>query len=39
VLTGRGLKDPETALEHNDGAVIACVPEMGAIEAAVLGDP
>lgn len=37
VLTGRGLKDPETAIEHNDGAVIACVPEMGAIEEAVLG--
>jgi threonine synthase len=37
VLTGRGLKDPETALEHNDGAVISCVPEMGAIEEAVLG--
>jgi threonine synthase len=40
VLTGRGLKDPETAIEHNDGAVISCVPEMGAIEEAVLGaDP
>jgi threonine synthase len=39
VLTGRGLKDPETALSHNDGAVIACPPEMSAIEQAVLGDP
>ena len=29
VLTGRGLKDPETALEHNDGAVIQCVAERG----------
>jgi threonine synthase len=38
VLTGRGLKDPETALEHNDGSVIPCIPEMGAIEAAVLGE-
>jgi threonine synthase len=38
VLTGRGLKDPETALDNNDGAVIACAPEMGAIEQAVLGD-
>lgn len=37
VLTGRGLKDPETAIEYNDGAVIACAPEMGAIEQAVLG--
>jgi len=40
VLTGRGLKDPETALENNDGAIISCAPEMGAIEQAVLGaDP
>jgi threonine synthase len=37
VLTGRGLKDPETAIEHNDGAVISCAPDMTAIEAAVLG--
>lgn len=37
VLTGRGLKDPETAIEYNDGAVISCVPEMSAIEEAVLG--
>jgi threonine synthase len=37
VLTGRGLKDPETAIAHNDGAVISCAPEMGAIEEAVLG--
>ena len=39
VMTGRGLKDPETALQSNDGAVIPCAAEMGAIEAAVLGDP
>jgi threonine synthase len=37
VMTGRGLKDPETALEANDGAVISCTAEMGAIEEAVLG--
>ena len=34
VLTGRGLKDPETAIEHNDGAVISCAPDMTAIEEA-----
>ncbi|HEV3283420.1 MAG TPA: threonine synthase [Solirubrobacteraceae bacterium] len=39
VLTGRGLKDPETAIAHNDGAVIQCVAETAAIEEAVLGDP
>jgi threonine synthase len=39
VLTGRGLKDPETAIANNDGRVIACAAEMGAIEEAVLGDP
>jgi threonine synthase len=38
VLTGRGLKDPETAIAHNDGHVIRCPPELGAIEEAVLGD-
>jgi threonine synthase len=37
VLTGRGIKDPQTAIEHNGGAVIACKPDLGAIEAAVLG--
>ena len=36
VLTGHGLKDPQTALEHA-GAVIPCDPELGAIEEAVLG--
>jgi threonine synthase len=39
VLTGRGLKDPETALENNDGMTIHCPAEMGALEEAVLGDP
>jgi threonine synthase len=39
VLTGRGLKDPETAIANNDGRVIACPVEFGAIEEAVLGDP
>jgi threonine synthase len=38
VLTGRGLKDPETALENNDGVTIHCEAEMGALEEAVLGD-
>jgi threonine synthase len=37
VLTGRGLKDPETAIAHNDGKVIRCVAEAGPIEEAVLG--
>jgi threonine synthase len=39
VLTGRGLKDPETAIANNDGRVIPCVAEIGPIEEAVLGDP
>ena len=39
VLTGRGLKDPETAIAHNDGMIIQCPAETGAIEEAVLGDP
>ncbi len=38
VLTGRGLKDPETAIAHNDGRVIPCPVEIAAIEEAVLGD-
>jgi threonine synthase len=37
VLTGRGLKDPETALENNDGTTIHCEADMGALEEAVLG--
>jgi len=39
VLTGRGLKDPETAIAHNDGKVIQCPAEIASIEEAVLGDP
>jgi threonine synthase len=39
VLTGRGLKDPETAIANNDGRIIECAAEMGPIEEAVLGDP
>ncbi len=38
VLTGRGLKDPETAIAHNDGRVIPCPPEIGPVQEAVLGD-
>jgi threonine synthase len=39
VLTGRGLKDPETALANNDGVTIQCQADVGALEEAVLGDP
>jgi threonine synthase len=39
VLTGRGLKDPETAIANNDGMVIQCAAEIAPIEEAVLGDP
>ena len=38
VLTGRGLKDPETAIANNDGRMITADVEIGAIEEAVLGD-
>jgi threonine synthase len=37
VLTGHGLKDPQTALDHA-GSVVPCVPELDALEAAVM-DP
>jgi threonine synthase len=37
VLTGHGLKDPQTALSQA-GAVIPCDPELSAIEHAVLGE-
>ena len=37
VLTGRGLKDPQTAIAHNDGKVIPCAAEISALEEAVLG--
>ncbi|MGI8505510.1 MAG: threonine synthase [Solirubrobacteraceae bacterium] len=36
VLTGHGLKDPQTALAQA-GAVVPCAPELAAIERAVLG--
>ena len=36
VLTGHGLKDPQTALSQA-GAVVPCDPELSAIERAVLG--
>jgi threonine synthase len=36
VLTGHGLKDPQTALGQA-GAVVPCDPELAAIERAVLG--
>ncbi len=39
VLTGRGLKDPETAIANNDGRMMTAPVELGAIEEAVLGDP
>jgi threonine synthase len=39
VLTGRGLKDPETAIANNDGRIINCPVDLSAIEEAVLGDP
>jgi threonine synthase len=35
VLTGHGLKDPQTALERA-GAVVPCEPDIGAVERAVL---
>ncbi|MGB2711100.1 MAG: threonine synthase [Conexibacter sp.] len=36
VLTGHGLKDPQTALDQA-GAVVPCEPELAAVEQAVLG--
>ena len=36
VLTGHGLKDPQTALERA-GAVVPCEADLGAVEKAVLG--
>jgi threonine synthase len=35
VLTGHGLKDPQTALEQS-GSVVPCAPELGAVEQAIL---
>jgi threonine synthase len=37
VMTGRGLKDQQTAMEHHGGAIIPCEPDMGALVQAVLG--
>jgi threonine synthase len=37
VLTGHGLKDPQTALDHA-GAVVPCEPTLEAVERAVLGS-
>jgi threonine synthase len=36
VLTGHGLKDPQTALAYA-GSVVPCEPDIGAVEQAVLG--
>jgi threonine synthase len=36
ILTGHGLKDPQTALMHA-GSVVPCEPELDAVEHAVLG--
>jgi threonine synthase len=36
VLTGHGLKDPQTALAHA-GSVVPCEPDIAAVEHAVLG--
>jgi threonine synthase len=36
VLTGHGLKDPQTALAHA-GAVVPCEPDIAAVEKAVIG--
>ena len=37
VLTGHGLKDPQTALSQS-GSVVPCEPDIDAVEAAVLGS-
>ncbi len=36
VLTGHGLKDPQTALSQS-GSVIPCEPDIRAVQGAVLG--
>jgi threonine synthase len=38
VLTGNGLKDPDTAFD-NVASVVACEPTIDALEQAVLGEP
>jgi threonine synthase len=37
VLTGHGLKDPQTALSRA-GSVVPCEPDLPAVERAVMGD-
>jgi threonine synthase len=37
ILTGHGLKDPQTALARA-GSVVPCEPDLAAVEQAVLGD-
>jgi threonine synthase len=37
VLTGHGLKDPQTAMDRA-ASVVPCEPDIGSVEAAVLGD-
>jgi len=37
VLTGHGLKDPQTALD-NAGAVVPCEADIAAVQAAVMGE-
>ena len=37
VLTGHGLKDPQTAME-NASSVVPCEPDIGSVEAAVLDE-
>ena len=36
VLTGHGLKDPQTALGHA-GSVVPCEPDIAAVERAIVG--
>ncbi|MDP9135709.1 MAG: pyridoxal-phosphate dependent enzyme, partial [Actinomycetota bacterium] len=37
VLTGHGLKDPQTAMDRA-ASVVPCEPDIDSVEAAVLGD-
>jgi threonine synthase len=37
VMTGRGLKDQQTAMDHHGGTIIPCEPEMNELVDAVLG--
>ncbi len=36
VMTGRGIKDQQTAMEHHSGKIIQCEPEMNELMRAVL---